>query len=569
MDRRIIWAIVAMMLIAILPSLLLKRPSRAPVSPAGQTQAPPDTGQAAPANAAPQIGSRPGVAVEDSLQDLAAEADSVVVSSPLYRYEISTMGGRFSRIIFPGYRSMAPEDRDSPVQLLHPETDLLGLSVLVGRDTLHLDRWILTSSSPAVSVAGGPVPLTLTGTRGNVSVRLTYQFVPDNYLFQVEGEITGLGPNGGVLLVGMGPGIRNTEADSIDNQRQLAVVTMANGAEATNFHKLTAGQTTALDGPFQWVAVKSKYFVTALFTLDSTHPRISGVTATPAPTAGKNPNRADIKTSLSLGADGRFAYQVYAGPMEYDRLRAIGHDFDDVNPYGWPGFRTIIRPVAVAARWLLVWMHENLHLAYGLVLVCFGIMIRVILWPLNQKAMRSSMEMQAIQPQLKEIQERYKNEPQKLQQEMFKLYKEHGVNPFGGCWPLLIPMPVLFALFFVLGNTIELRGESFLWLPDLSRADPLFIVPVLMGLSMFVLSKVGSRGLPPSPQTKIMLYVMPIMMTVLFVSFPSGLNLYYAVQNTASIPQQWLLSKERLRRLPQSPPTPAKPVPKAKAKPKK
>jgi membrane protein insertase, YidC/Oxa1 family, C-terminal domain len=152
---------------------------------------------------------------------------------------------------------------------------------------------------------------------------------------------------------------------------------------------------------------------------------------------------------------------------------------------------------------------------------------------------------------------------------MFKLYKEHGVNPFGGCWPLLIPMPVLFALFFVLGNTIELRGESFLWLPDLSRADPLFIVPVLMGLSMFVLSKVGSRGLPPSPQTKIMLYVMPIMMTVLFVSFPSGLNLYYAVQNTASIPQQWLLSKERLRRLPQSPPTPAKPVPKAKAKPKK
>ena len=562
MDRRIIWAIVAMMLIAVLPSVFFKRP-RPPVTPAAQTQAIQDTGAAG--TQVPQIGAPPGVAVEDSLEDLASQADTVSVSSPLYNYAISTMGGRFSRITFPGYRSMSAIDRGAPVQLLPPESDLLGLRVLVGRDTLHLDRWVFTPSAPSLNVSG-PAPYTLTASRGNVTVRLNYQFVPDNYLFQVQGEISGLGPNGGVLLVGMGPGIRNTEADSIDNHRQLAVVTMANGAEATHFQKLNAGQTTAFEGPFQWVAVKAKYFVTALFTLDSAQPRITGVTATPAATAGKNPTQAEINVSLPLGADGRFGYQVYAGPMEYDRLRAIGHDFDDVNPYGWPGFRTVIRPVAVAARWLLVWMHEHLHLAYGLVLVCFGIMIRVILWPLNQKAMRSSMEMQAIQPQLKEIQEKYKNEPQKLQQEMFKLYKEHGVNPFGGCWPLLIPMPVLFALFFVLGNTIELRGESFLWLPDLSRADPLFIVPVLMGLSMFVLSKVGSRGMPPSPQTKIMLYVMPIMMTVLFVSFPSGLNLYYAVQNTASIPQQWLLAKERMRRIPQPPP---KPELKGKVKPRK
>jgi YidC/Oxa1 family membrane protein insertase len=125
-------------------------------------------------------------------------------------------------------------------------------------------------------------------------------------------------------------------------------------------------------------------------------------------------------------------------------------------------------------------------------------------------------------------------------------------------------MPVLFALFFVLGNTIELRGESFLWLPDLSRADPYFVVPVLMGLSMFVLSKVGSRGLPPSPQTKVMMYVMPVMMTVLFISFPSGLNLYYAVQNTASIPQQWLLAKERMRRNVTPPPAPPKAASKKK-----
>ena len=158
--------------------------------------------------------------------------------------------------------------------------------------------------------------------------------------------------------------------------------------------------------------------------------------------------------------------------MEYDRLARMGHDFDDVNPYGWPGFRTIIRFIAVPVRWLLVWMHENLHLAYGLVLVAFGILVRIVLWPLNQKAMRANMKLQEVQPLMKDIQERYKNDPQRMQQEMFKLYKEHKVNPLGGCWPMLLPMPVLFALFFVFQNAIELRGTSFLWIPDLSRPGP-------------------------------------------------------------------------------------------------
>src|SRR3954464_3958057 len=193
-------------------------------------------------------------------------------------------------------------------------------------------------------------------------------------------------------------------------------------------------------------------------------------------------------------------------------------------------------------------MHEHLHLAYGFVLITFGILVRLLLWPLNQKAMRANMQLQAVQPLMKEIQERYKNDPQKSQQEMFKLYKEHGVNPLGGCWPMLLPMPVLFALFFVFQNTIELRGASFLWLPDLSRPDPYYIIPVIMGLSMFGLSKVGQLGMEPNPQMKTMLYVMPAVMTFLFVNFASGLNLYYAVSNIASIPQQWMLARERVKR---------------------
>jgi YidC/Oxa1 family membrane protein insertase len=109
-------------------------------------------------------------------------------------------------------------------------------------------------------------------------------------------------------------------------------------------------------------------------------------------------------------------------------------------------------------------------------------------------------------------------------------------------------MPVLFALFFVFQNTLELRGASFLWLPDLSRPDPFYIIPLIMGLSMFGLSKVGQMGMEPNPQMKMMLYVMPVMMTFLFLNFASGLNLYYAVSNIASIPQQWMLARERQKR---------------------
>jgi YidC/Oxa1 family membrane protein insertase len=230
----------------------------------------------------------------------------------------------------------------------------------------------------------------------------------------------------------------------------------------------------------------------------------------------------------------------------------MGHDLDDANPYGWSLFRPIIRPVSLFVTSILIWMHDNLHIAYGWGLILFGIIIRVLLWPLNQKAMESGIRMQAAAPLLKEIQDKHKNDPERLQRETLRLYKEHGLNPFGGCLPMLLPWPVLLALFFVFRDTIVFRGVPFLWLPDLSLADPYKILPIVLGVSMFVLSKVGQIGVPPNPQTKMMVYFMPVMMTVLFLNFASGLNLYYAAQNIFSIPQQYMIAKRRLRNAPPS-----------------
>jgi len=182
------------------------------------------------------------------------------------------------------------------------------------------------------------------------------------------------------------------------------------------------------------------------------------------------------------------------------------------------------------------------------VLVIFGILIRVLIWPLNQSAMRSSIKMQRLQPQMQEIQAKYARDPEKLRTEMMKMYADHGMSPFSpvlGCLPMLIPMPVLFALYFVFQNTIEFRGVEFLWLPDLTLKDPYYITPIFMGASMLFLSWIGMRGAPQTPQTKMMGYAMPAMMTLLFLNFPSGLNLYYAVQNVVALPQQWLIARER------------------------
>ena len=560
MDRRTVWAVLLMMVIAIVPAIFLKKPAsptgtKGPATPAATDSSglrSPATTDSSGLRPPAIIDSSPAAAPHRDTTRVAApaapeQADTVQVTSPLYRYGISTRGGRLVEATLPRYRSMAAGDRGQPAQILPPDSRLLALTLVLGRDTIALGDWPFRVSAESLEVSG-PTPLRLTGSRNGVNVELTYTFHADDYLIDVEGRVGEVGPNGGLLLVGIGPSLRNTEADSNENHRALAVVTKHGDTERLDLARLTPGEPKTVSGPLEWAVVKSKYFVTGILAFDSTGGGISGVSAVAPADAGKHPTRADIRLSLPLPPSGTFHYSTYAGPMEYDRLRHIGHGFDDVNPYGWPGFRTLIRPVAAGVRWLLVWMHEHLNLAYGLVLVIFGILVRALLWPLNQKAMRANMQLQAVQPLMKEIQERYKNDPQKVQQEMFKLYKEHGVNPLGGCWPMLLPMPVLFALFFVFQNTIELRGASFLWLPDLSRPDPLYIIPVIMGLSMYGLSRVGQIGMEPNPQMKMMLYVMPVMMTFLFLNFASGLNLYYAVSNIASIPQQWMLARERQKR---------------------
>jgi YidC/Oxa1 family membrane protein insertase len=167
--------------------------------------------------------------------------------------------------------------------------------------------------------------------------------------------------------------------------------------------------------------------------------------------------------------------------------------------------------------------------------------------------MRSTLKMQRIQPELQEIQAKYKSDPVKAQEAMMKVYAAHNMSPFSafsGCLPALIPMPVFFALFFVFQNTIEFRGVPFLWLHDISLRDPYFILPVITAISMFVLSWIGMRNMPKNQQTQMMLYLMPAMFLFFLINTASGLSIYYFVQQLAAIPQQWLIANERAKAVP-------------------
>jgi YidC/Oxa1 family membrane protein insertase len=544
MEPRVILAIVLMLFVAVLPGVLF------PPKPAVQRTGGPavnDTGLrpsgAVPGPAAELPSARPPDRLTAAI---AAVAETVWVTSPEYRFGFSTLGAGLVQAQLLEYKSFAPGDSGRLVQLVPDGRPLLGTWLVLSGDTVSLAGWSFTPSAPAVRVTGDSAILSLTAERGAARVVLRYVFYANDYRFAVRGRITGLGPAGAVLIVSLGDGLRSVEADTAEDQRHYAVVTKASNTRSISFGSVKPGEVKVLEGPFEWAGMKSKYFLVAALAVEENQPRFGGSVVVGGARNNGPAARAELRITLPVPPAGDFRYQLYAGPLEHRRLARLGHDLDDANPYG--GFlRTVIHPVSILVVNVLLWMHERLHLAYGWVLVIFGILVRVVLWPLNQKAMEASIRMQAVAPLIKETQERYKSDPEKLQREMLRIYKEHRVNPVGGCLPMLLPMPVLFALFFVFANTIELRGEPFLWLPDLSRHDPYYIIPLLMGLSMFVLSKVGQIGVPPSPQAKMLTYMMPLVMMVVLFRFASGLNLYYTVQNVFSIPQQYLIARRRLR----------------------
>lgn len=542
MDRRTVLAIALVLLVVLVTPRLFPPPRQpasppttaAPVAPAVASEEPsvPVPAPAATGAALPEV-ERP----ESEL----ARTDTTAISGSLSEFRFVSLGGTLASVTLPTHRSL--RDQNGVVHLKDPTGPLLSFRLLTGRDTIDLGAVNFRADS-------SPGTLSYTGSARGIPVNVSHSVVTDSFIVRVSGTIgadsSGRRPE--YLLIDLPSTLTSYEADTLADQGSLsyAIKPVTRGAEGIAFRSLDPGERRIVAGPISWAVAKSKYFMLGVLMREGDD-ATAEAQAIGGPRTSSVPTLASASLIRRLDANGAFGFEVYAGPQSYQRLRAMGREFENSNPYG--GFmQAIVQPFATIVMKVLLWMKSALPLSYGWLLIVFGIVVRLLLWPLNQGAMRTSFKMQKIQPELAALQQKYKGDPQKLQSEMMRVYKEHDMSPFSafaGCLPLLLPMPILFALFFVFQNTIEFRGVPFLWLADISLKDPFYIVPVLMGLSMFVMSWVGMRNAPPNPQAKIMLYVFPVMMTVMFANFASGLNLYYAVQNVAAIPQQWLIAHER------------------------
>ena len=478
---------------------------------------------------------------DSSLTSIQARPETTTVSLKLADYTFSSRGAAPISVGLSSYKALDGSNRS--VTLRSKSGQLIAYRLFLPGDTIDLGQVAFQVDTSR------PNSLTYQASTNGAVIAIRYTFAPDSYLVRVSGEVHHPNADNGFIALEMPTSLRSAEADSLDDQQHLAyaVKPQREDARGVPFSKLDPGEHRLEPGPITWVAAKNKYFIVGVLVPNGGTP-FAEVGITGGPRTGRRATEASA-VAVEPIRNGTFSFELYTGPQEWRRLLALGRGFENSNPYG--GFlQGVVQPFATIVMRILLWMRATLNLSYGWVLVIFGIAVRLLLWPLNQKAMRTSMKMSRLQPELAEIQKRYKSDPQRMQSEIMRVYRDHGMSPFSslsGCLPMLLPMPVLFALFFVFQNTIEFRGVPFLWLADISLKDPYFIVPIIMGLSMFVLSIIGMRNSPPNPQAKMMAYVLPVMMTVFFLNLASGLNLYYAVQNLTAIPQQWLISNERAK----------------------
>ncbi len=404
---------------------------------------------------------------------------------------------------------------------------------------------VLSAENP-----GGSVKFTYLSPDGLSSIAKEYIFHYDDFIFDLNIDLTnryGLGMNQGITLGWFTP-MEPTEKDyNQDNGKLGGFFSM--GEEFDYFAKLKDGKLKRVaTGPIDWAASRSKYFTAVIMANDNPADEVIVL--------GSQVNRIDPKNKdfewkqFGVGLtynnppeNTSLKFSMYTGPLEYYSLKARGNNLSSLVDMGWKYFR----PFSIAILWFFTALHKIIP-NYGFVIIIFSVLMKLVFWPLSHKSAKSMHKMREIQPKLQEIKEKFKNDPGKLQAETMKAYKEFGVNPFGSCLPMLIQLPVFWAMYAVLGNSIELRGAPFIWwIKDLSRPDPtgeLFLIgigvlPIIMGLSMFIQQKMTITD----PKQKMMIYLMPALFTFLFSRWASGLVLYWTMFNIMGIFEQWFVKK--------------------------
>ncbi|WP_419174482.1 membrane protein insertase YidC [Desulfosediminicola sp.] len=473
------------------------------------------------------------------------EARDITVDTDLYTAVFTENGGALKRISLKEHFHTMEEN--APGEELVNSSDAAGYPLkfswggAVGQDLLY------KATSEGVTFSDGKARLVMEADAGaGLVITRTYTFAKDSYLFDLA--VT----------------VRNTSGSVLQGMPQLQQVNtpfLKTGSPAdgflfrgpTSYHngdlnevkvkKYKDGPMT-LQGNFDWAGYGSHYFVRAIIPYEGigTSYHMQGDEELTVTTLS-----GDLDT-LQPGAEKTYSYGIYYGPKKVKVMEEIGHNLQKAVNFGF--FDFIARPTL----WLLNFFYGFVH-NYGIAIILVTVLFKAVFWPITQKGMKSMKNMQKLQPKMVKIKEKYKDDPTKMNQEVMGLYKTYKVNPLGGCLPMVLQIPVFFALYKVLLQSIELRHAPFmLWINDLSAPDRLWIgfdipylhgIPVLtlmMGASMFIQQKFTPTTADPT-QARILMFL-PVIFTFMFLNFASGLVLYWFVNNLLSILQQQLINRE-------------------------
>jgi YidC/Oxa1 family membrane protein insertase len=458
-------------------------------------------------------------------------AQTVVIETDLIRVSLAARGGVISSWELKRLHTAPPEEK--PVQLVHQgagfkeplsitASDQTADKVL--REGLYAIDADMTSLDKAHPV--GHVTLRFQDPASKLTVTKRLTFHEGSYLVDVALTVEGLSGGYDVVL-GTNFGIVEWGDGFIG---LIGSASLVDG----KVEKETPDADLERKGAVQWVALQDKYFLSVLMP--------QGASAALAKKEGDKLVSAGVR--MPGAGDGRTtSLQLYAGPKEYDTLRSLNIGLEETIDFGWFifGSWSVVKAVAKPIFYVLRFINEYTH-NYGLTIILLTMGIKLLFVPLQYKSYKSMKQMQMIQPRVLALQEKYKDDRDKLNKELIKLYRDYKVNPVGGCLPMVLQMPVFVALFNILYMTIDLRQAPFVgWITDLSVQDPYYVLPIIMGATMVIHQKITPTTMDPT-QAKIML-VLPVFMTFLFVNFPAGLVLYWLTNNVLTIGQQVLTDR--------------------------
>jgi YidC/Oxa1 family membrane protein insertase len=460
------------------------------------------------------------------VSEISSSEEKVInVHTNLYRAKFSTIGATLKSIQLLDY--MGKEDK--PVELIPEGERTLSLSIVGKDDIIDLSQFLTVCDKDSVKLKkGAKDSIIFYYTRNDTPfIKKVYVFYADSYTVDLKIEVLEDKPQS--LNISFGSGLALTEEDERDELAYSGFVSML----GENYNKIKVGdvkkEKSTIEGLVKWAGVMSKYFLFFILPEDNVVESVSHWKI----------EEKRVAISVVTEKVEKVNFSLYFGPLDYYKLSDMGNGLENCVYFGW----NFIAPIAKIIFYIFTGIHRVVP-NYGVVIILFSTIMMIVFFPLTFRSHASMRKMQKLQPKMQAIREKYKDDPQKMNAEIMKMYSKNKVNPLGGCLPLLFQMPIFFALYAVLRSTIELRQAPFiLWIQDLSMKDPYFILPILMGIAMFVQQKFTITD----PRQKAMTYVMPIFLVFIFSRLPAGIVLYWFVYNLLSILQQYLIRRSEIK----------------------